>query len=161
MKAMNRSFKTSELHAISGPDGGTIGYVVRAHVGKGWLALDDNRKALKCVKTGISKFGAVDAVREDYERELTRQSKHPLPLVKRVKAVKSQPAPRPTYDYITKFESRSSPGVWHKVKRNHETGKLSCDCKGYIFSGKGGAERTCRHVREVAERKSNGKGKSV
>jgi len=48
------------------------------------------------------------------------------------------------YTLVKEFPSRSSNAVY-KVVRD-ELGNLSCDCRGWIFSG---AKRECRHTREV------------
>ena len=52
-----------------------------------------------------------------------------------------------TYTVVRNFESHSRPGHFYTVKRHHQTGALSCDCPGWIYSKSD--PRTCPHVRAI------------
>jgi hypothetical protein len=47
------------------------------------------------------------------------------------------------------FNKKGEPVAW-KVQRNGE-GAWRCHCPSYIFSGKGGAVRTCKHIRRCQQ----------
>lgn len=54
---------------------------------------------------------------------------------------------KPTYTLVRTFKSKSRPGTIYRVKRNDQTGVLSCDCPGWIY-GKDNP-RTCFHHRAI------------
>lgn len=51
------------------------------------------------------------------------------------------------YEVVARYESASSPGTFYEVKQNQD-GAFSCNCRGWIFSGKKPGGRTCAHVRK-------------
>ena len=51
--------------------------------------------------------------------------------------------PRPEYETVTVYVSSQGEKNW-TVKRNVDTGKLSCNCPAWIFNKKG--DRTCYHT---------------
>lgn len=51
-----------------------------------------------------------------------------------------------TWTVYAEVASRSEPDRQYRLDINDETGALRCTCKSFIFSGKGGRTRTCKHV---------------
>jgi hypothetical protein len=47
---------------------------------------------------------------------------------------------------VTTYDKKGEPILW-RVQTNDETGAWRCFCKSFIFSGRGGAIRTCKHIR--------------
>jgi hypothetical protein len=134
----------AQMKKVEGPEGEAIGFVAPAASGRGWFPLDRQMKVLDGYNHPLSKAEAEESVLDDWVLEGLEEPVKPAPKAKRASR----------YVYVSNFPSHSSPGTFHKVKRSVESGDLSCDCKGWIFSGKREGGRTCRHVRETMARLS-------
>lgn len=58
-------------------------------------------------------------------------------------------------EILARFKSKSRPGTVHLIKREKDTGKLSCSCPGYTYRTK------CRHIDEVNLRLSGMEGEEL
>lgn len=57
---------------------------------------------------------------------------------------------KPTWTDYALLQSSKDPKKAWRVQVNEE-GEFRCTCPAYIFSGKGGKPRTCKHIRHVKE----------
>jgi hypothetical protein len=60
-------------------------------------------------------------------------------------------AKKPKWEDYALLESSKTPGLKYLVQKylvqkNDQDGTMRCHCKSYIFSGKGGAVRNCKHI---------------
>jgi len=52
------------------------------------------------------------------------------------------------YETLKTVESFSKAGKFYSIKRNTETGSVSCNCPAWIFQ-KGGERKPCKHIRSL------------